>query len=81
MQDDHQGNSTAAWVGVGIMLVGTAVACWGVFFGPSLLLYVGLGLGVVGALAWVLLDRAGYGVERPLGSVDADDERPASRAR
>lgn len=61
MQDDNHGHSKAAWIGVAIMLVGTAIGCWGVFWGPSALLYIGIGVGVVGALAWYGLDRAGMG--------------------
>lgn len=60
MAQNH-GHSTAAWVGVAIMLVGAVVGCWGVFAGPFWLLYVGLGLGVVGALAWYGMERAGLG--------------------
>lgn len=61
MQDDNHGHSKAAWIGVAIMLVGTAIGCWGVFWGPSMLLYIGIGVAVVGALAWYGLDRAGMG--------------------
>lgn len=61
MQDDNHGHSKAAWIGVAIMLVGTAIGCWGVFWGPSMLLYIGIGVAVVGDLAWYGLDRAGMG--------------------
>ena len=60
-QHDNHGHSRAAWTGTVIMLVAAAVACWGVFFGPDLLLYVGLGAFVVGALVWYLMDRATQG--------------------
>jgi hypothetical protein len=70
-QHDNHGHSRAAWTGTAIMLVAAAVACWGVFFGPELLLYVGLGAFVVGALVWYLMDRASQG---------ADDE-PAHTGR
>lgn len=61
MTEDNHGHSTAAWVGVTIMLVGAVVACWGVFAGPGVLLWVGLGLAVVGALAWYGMERIGKG--------------------
>lgn len=61
MHEDSHGHSTAAWSGVIIMLVGTLVACWGVVYEPDVLLWVGVGLGVVGALAWYVLDKAGFG--------------------
>lgn len=70
-QHDNHGHSKAAWTGTAIMLVASAVACWGVFFGPFLLLYVGLGGFVAGALVWYLMDRASQG---------ADDE-PAHTGR
>ncbi|OLT18520.1 hypothetical protein BJF80_14670 [Serinicoccus sp. CUA-874] len=50
MHEDSHGHSVAAWVGVTIMLVGSVVAVWGVVLSPDWLLYVGLALGVVGAL-------------------------------
>ena len=70
MHEDNHGHSTAAWVGVTIMLIGAVVGCWGVFAGPDVLLYVGLGLGVVGALAWYGMERAGYGGESKVAQHD-----------
>lgn len=61
MTEDNHGHSTAAWVGVAIMLVGSVISCWGVFAGPNVLLWVGLGVAVVGALAWYGLELAGKG--------------------
>lgn len=61
MHEDSHGHSVAAWVGVGIMLLASVIGSWGVVFSPDWLLYVGLVLGVVGALAWYLLDRFGMG--------------------
>jgi hypothetical protein len=59
--EDNEGHSTAAWTGVGIMIVATAIACWGVLFTPDVLLWIGSGLFVVGALVWYGMDRAGFG--------------------
>lgn len=70
---DSHGHSTAAWIGVTVMLVATAVACYGVVFGPISLLYVGLGVFAVGALAWYMLERGGR------GDRDAAAETPATR--
>ena len=64
MHEDSHGHSTAAWVGVVVMLIGSVIGAWGVLFEPDSLLWVGIGLGVVGALAWYLLDRAGMGESR-----------------
>ncbi|WP_151523266.1 HGxxPAAW family protein [Serinicoccus kebangsaanensis] len=64
MHEDSHGHSVAAWVGVGIMLVGSVIGAWGVVFAPDWLLWVGVALGVVGGLAWYLLDRAGMGEPR-----------------
>lgn len=61
MHEDSHGHSVAAWVGVAIMLVGTFLACWGVVYQPDVLLWVGLVISLIGALAWYLLDRAGMG--------------------
>lgn len=75
MADHHEdhGHSTAAWTGTIIMLLGAAVACWGVYFGPFLLLYVGLAVFVVGALAWYIMDRAAQG---PRGDEPAHQGAP-----
>lgn len=59
--DDDHGHSTAAWVGTAIMLVGAVIACWGVYFGPLLLLYIGLAVFVGGGLVWYLMDKAAQG--------------------
>jgi hypothetical protein len=70
MTEDNHGHSTAAWVGVTIMIVGAVVGCWGVFAGPDFLLWVGLGLGVVGALAWYGMERAGMGGQSKVAQHD-----------
>lgn len=56
--DDH-GHSRGAWIGVTIMLVATVIGCWGVVFEPTYLVWVGLALFAVGAVAWYLMDRGG----------------------
>ena len=62
--DDNDGQSTAAWTGVAIMLVAAAAACWGVFFGPPALLWIGVAVFLVGALVWYGMEKAGMGVHK-----------------
>lgn len=74
MHEDHHGHSTAAWAGVAVMLVAAVIACWGVLLGPDFLLWLGLGLGVVGALVWYGMERAGYGSRQHQDSTDDTDD-------
>ena len=89
MEEQHEdhGHSTAAWTGVGIILLGTAIASVAVVI-PSLFLgiigaavIVGAVVIVAGVLAGKLLSMAGYGNEghhAQAGSiVDAPDEAGA----
>lgn len=62
--EDNHGHSTAAWIGVAIMLVAATVACWGVVFGPPALLWIGVAVFLVGAVAWYILDKAGVGTQK-----------------
>lgn len=61
MHDDDHGHSRAAWTGVGIMLVSSAVACYAAVFGPAVLMWIGIVVFLVGALAWYAMERAGHG--------------------
>jgi hypothetical protein len=83
MEDEHEdhGHSTAAWTGVGIILLGSAVAAVAVLL-PSLLLgIIGAALIITGAGAGKVLSMAGYGSKghhAQAGSlVDAPDESGA----
>ncbi len=58
---DSHGHSTAAWTGVCIMLVGAALICLGMILMIVVLWAVGILVFLAGALAWPLLNRAGYG--------------------
>lgn len=60
MAESH-GNSTAAWTGVGILLLATAFICLGVILAMPLLWIPGIVLVLVGVVAWVALEKAGYG--------------------
>ena len=80
MEDEHEdhGHSTAAWTGVGIILVGSAIASVAVLMSNLLLGIVGAIVIVAGAAAGKLLSMAGYGSgghHAQAGSVvDAPDE-------
>ena len=83
MEDEHEdhGHSTAAWTGVGIILLGCAVASVAVLL-PSLLLgIIGAALIIAGAGAGKVLSMAGYGSKGHQAQagpiVDAPDEAGA----
>ena len=83
MEDEHEdhGHSTAAWTGVGIILLGSAVAAVAVLL-PSLLLgIIGAALIIAGAGAGKVLSMAGYGSKGHQAQagpiVDAPDEAGA----
>ena len=80
MEEQHEdhGHSTAAWTGVGVILLGTAIASVAVVI-PSLALgIVGAVVIVAGVVAGKVLSMAGYGGNghhAQSGSlVDAPDE-------
>lgn len=60
MAESH-GNSVAAWTGVGILLASALLICLGLVLDMSLLWMVGVVGIVVGGIAWVVLEKAGYG--------------------
>ena len=86
MADEHEehedhGHSTAAWTGVGIILLGAAIACVAVLLPNLVVGIVGAVVIVIGAAAGKVLSMAGYGggvghaQSGPL--VDAPDEAGA----
>ena len=83
MEEQHEdhGHSTAAWTGVGIILLGTAIASVAVVIPNLVLGIVGAVVIVAGVVAGKLLSMAGYGNEghhAQAGSiVDAPDEAGA----
>ena len=83
MEEQHEdhGHSTAAWTGVGVILLGTAIASVAVVIPNLVLGIVGAVVIVAGVLAGKLLSMAGYGNEghhAQAGSiVDAPDEAGA----
>ncbi|KGN32527.1 hypothetical protein N802_17060 [Knoellia sinensis KCTC 19936] len=70
--DDNHGNSLAAWVMVGIVLVATAVMSLAVAF-PNVPLFIGgVVLAIVGLVAGKVLALAGYGVNGAVARRDAN---------
>lgn len=59
---DHHGRSLAAWVLVGLMLVGAALICLSLPLAMKAMTVVGIGFVVVGLIAGKVLAMAGYGV-------------------
>ena len=80
MEEQHEdhGHSTAAWTGVGIILLGTAIASIGVIVPSLLLAIIGAVVIVAGIAAGKTMSMAGYGQNghhAQAGSVvDAPDE-------
>ncbi len=63
--EDH-GHSVAAWTGVGVILVGTAIMSFAVL-DPNLVLFiVGTVISILGAVAAKVLSMAGYGGKQVL---------------
>lgn len=64
------GHTTAAWTGVGIMLVATAIICLGMIFGLPIMWIPGILLFVGGAIAWPVMNKVG---DRSGGPNDRSD--------
>jgi multisubunit Na+/H+ antiporter MnhG subunit len=73
--EDH-GHSIAAWVAVGIILVGTALAALAVVLTSTWLFVVGLVICVVGAVAGKVLSMAGYGARTVDGPDTPESNKP-----
>lgn len=58
---EDEGNSVAGWIGVTIMILGFIVGTVGLFIVNDVVTYVGVGMVVVGAIAWPILKAAGLG--------------------
>ena len=59
---DNHGQSTAAWTGVAILLVASAVMAWAVVVASKTLFIVGAVIAVIGVIAGKVLAMAGFGV-------------------
>lgn len=63
--DPGHGDSPAAWTAVIVMLLGFAFGTVAFAMHQPLLVWVGVGIVVVGALLGWILSKAGYGVRGP----------------
>jgi CHASE2 domain-containing sensor protein len=63
--EDGHGNSPAAWVAVVIMLVGFAGGTLAFWFDQPTLVFVSVGVVVLGLIAGGVLAKLGYGVKGP----------------
>jgi multisubunit Na+/H+ antiporter MnhG subunit len=75
IHEDH-GHSVAAWTGVGIILVGSAVAALGVAVAHTAIFVIGIVICVVGAVAGKVLSLAGYGATTFDGPDSPDSNKP-----
>ena len=58
------GDSIAAWTAVVIIILASAGATLGVWFGQTFWVLVSFGMMIVGAVAGFVLSKLGYGVKR-----------------
>ena len=83
MEEQHEdhGHSTAAWTGVGVILVGAAVTAVAVAIPSVVLGIIGVVIMIAGVVAGKVLSMAGYGSDghhAQMGSaIDAPDEAGA----
>jgi len=70
--DDHHGNSLAAWVMVGVTLLGSAVVCVGIVMWSLLVSVLGVVVIVVGLVAGKVLALAGHGVNGAVARADTN---------
>ena len=83
MEEQHEdhGHSTAAWTGVGVILVGAAVAAVAVAIPNLVLGIIGAVIIIAGIVAGKVLSMAGYGGShhhaQSGGAIDAPDEAGA----
>ena len=75
IHEDH-GHSVAAWTGVGIILVGSALASLAVAVTSHLLFWVGIAICILGAVAGKVLSLAGYGAKAIDGPDAPDSTKP-----
>lgn len=63
--DPGHGNSPAAWIAVVIMLIAFSGGTLAFWFNQPLLVWVSVGVMVLGLLTGVVLAKLGYGVKGP----------------
>jgi len=71
--DPGHGDSPAAWTTVVVMLLGIAVGTIAFFLNQAWLVWICVGVVVVGALLGFILSKAGYGVNGPRFSPKTHD--------
>lgn len=67
MSDEHDndGQSLAAWVGVGIITLGAVIMMLSVLFPNAVLFIIGAVVAVLGLVSGKVLSMAGYGANSP----------------
>lgn len=70
--DDHHGHSLAAWVMVGVVLLGSAVVSIGIVLWSLVLVIVGVVTMVAGLVAGKVLALAGHGVDGAIARADGN---------
>ena len=68
MSDENEpghGNSPAAWIGVVIMLIGFIAGTFAFWFNQPTLVFVSVGVIVLGLIAGLVAAKLGYGVKGP----------------
>lgn len=73
MATESHGSSPAAWTGVGIILLASALICLGIIVANPWLWGAGVAGIVIGVAAWVGLQRAGYGEHSPRADKPAEE--------
>ncbi|SJM53576.1 HGxxPAAW family protein [Gulosibacter sp. 10] len=58
---EGEGNSVAGWASVLIIILGFLVGTVGLFLVQDIVVYIGIGLVVLGAILWPILHAVGLG--------------------
>lgn len=69
MSNDHpddpgHGDSVAAWTSVIVIMLAFAIGTWAAWVADSVLLYISIGIGVVGVVLGPILSKLGFGLKR-----------------
>ncbi|GGB67793.1 membrane protein [Knoellia flava TL1] len=70
--DDHHGHSLAAWVMVGVVLLGSAVVSVGIVMWSLAVSIIGVVVIVAGLVAGKVLALAGHGVDGAVARADGN---------
>lgn len=58
---EDEGNSVAGWTGFTLICLGFLIGTVGLFLNIDIILWIGVALIPIGALAWVIMQVAGLG--------------------